>query len=82
MNIEHKCSLGDFIDLTVTCDYTPGTESQCSGPPEMCFEGEPSVVEFMKVYVGDTEISSELSDDQLEEIQQDVIDNYEPEDDI
>ena len=81
MKIAHEMDLY-FVRIKVTCDYTPGTESQCSGPPEACFEGEPDAIEDVKVFVGDVEITDEISDAQIENIEQHVIDNYKLEEDL
>ena len=75
MNIEHEMNM-ESLSVTITCDYIQGTETQASGPPEMCDAGEPDVVENVKVFVGDVEITSELSESQIEEIEQSVIENH------
>lgn len=65
MIYDFKTYVGD-LDAAVRVDFTPGTPSQTSGPPERCYEGDPDEVEILSCLVDGEEYP--LTDDEAEEL--------------
>jgi hypothetical protein len=68
-------SLGDAT-VAVEYEYSPGSPSQTSGPPERCYEGDPEECNILGVFVNGVWIDAEvIAEDVRDRWTQEVIDH-------
>lgn len=68
-------SLGDST-VAVEYEYSPGSPSQTSGPPERCYEGDPEECSILGVFVNGVWIDAEVITEEVRDRwTQEVIDH-------
>jgi hypothetical protein len=63
---------GGDAEIVVEYDYFKGSPGRTYGPPELCYPSEPAHVEIIAVMYGGVTITDNLSESQIESLEQEI----------
>ena len=76
MSTTYTVDVGVEVEVS---HYYPGRPAKLYGPPESCYEAEPEELDISAVYVCGCDVYKALSDDAIEAIVADVIEQIKAE---